>query len=143
MLIRFANFSEHKKIVQVSKQSKFTRDFTNQIFSGEEMYLRSWITIAEHREILGFYCVRHKIKEPVTSLYFIGVDRNQKGIGVGFKLLEHMKVNSPHKVIELNCIKENEEALIFYDRNGFKIIGEGLKGLGWRLRWKGKNDNSN
>lgn len=142
MIFRKAEFSEHKEIMQLARHSKYTRDFSNHIFSGEAMYDKGWINVAEmelspHPKVVGFYCVRHKVRTPATTLYFIGVDEEYKDLKIGTDLLQHMKDNSPYKCIELNCMKDNEPALKFYEKHKFQITGESLKGKGvhMELRW--------
>lgn len=137
-MIRFAKFSEHPEILKISKLSPYTRDFSNHIFSGEALYAKNWIAVSlNEKTILGFYCVRHKIRTPKTTLYFIGVAPTAKGMDIGSQLLEHMKANSPHKCIELNCAKDNAEGLRFYERHNFQVTGESLggKGLHLELSW--------
>ena len=133
--VRQALFSDHERITRVSRQSPYTRDFTNHIFSGEPLYGKGWIWVAVDPgdEVLGFSCVRHKVREPATVLYFIGVDKQLRGTGIGQLLLRQLTSLSPHPLIKLNCDKKNEEALNFYKRQGFTIAGESLKGHGWAL----------
>src|SRR5882757_7063742 len=103
-IVRWGAFSEHAEIMKIAKLSKYTRDFSNHIFSGESMYNKGWISVATGPEgFTGFYCVRHKVRVPKTTLYFIGVDPNMKQQGIASSLLRHMKDTSPHKCIELNC----------------------------------------
>lgn len=139
MIIRKAAFIEHGSIMKIAKLSKYTRDFSNHIFSGEAMYEKGWINVAhmDFALLAGFYCVRHKTRTPATTLYFIGIDPEFKEMKVGTDLLQHMKDNSPYKCIELNCMKDNEPALKFYEKHGFKETGESLKGTGvhMELRW--------
>lgn len=139
MITRAAKFSEHKEIMKIAKLSKYTRDFSNHIFSGEKMYEKGWIIVAQnaYKDYLGFYCVRHKVRQPAITLYFIGVNPILKKEGIGTQLLQHMKDSSPHKCIELNCAKDNEPALKFYEKHGFKNVGESLggKGIHLELRW--------
>lgn len=144
MLVRPAVFTEHKAIMNIAKLSKYTRDFSNMMFSGEAAYEKKWINVAvDDLSYLGFYCVRHKVRTPSTTLYFIGVEPYRKAGGIGQSLLNHLIENSPHPRVELNCMKDNLEALKFYECNGFEIVGEGLKGAGWHLVWETKNADSN
>lgn len=136
----------HDQLVKIARTGgKYTRDFSNHIFSGEHAYEKGWIAVAHWTgsiasppglvcpPALGYYCVRHKVREPVTELYFITVDPAARGYGVGRALIDHLAANSPHKRIGLNCAKDNGGALKFYDRLGFEIVDEALKGTGYRL----------
>lgn len=143
MIIRKAKFTEHAEIMKVAKLTKYTRDFSNHMFSGEAMYSKGWINVAlmeyqvQYNGFVGFYCVRHKVRTPSTTLYFIGVIPEAQEMKVGTDLLQHMKDNSLYKCIELNCMKDNEPALKFYEKHKFQVTGESLggKGLHLELRW--------
>lgn len=136
MLIMRASPEDHKDILQVAKISKYTKDFSNQVmFSSEAAYEKGWINkalIDESGPIIGFTCVRHKVREPKTMLYFIGVLPEFGGMGIGRSLLDFAMASSPHKTMELNVMKDNE-ALKFYERLGFRTVGEAMKGEALRL----------
>lgn len=127
--------THHNDIVRIARQSKYTRDFSNHIFSGEAMYQKNWVRIAQEEDgtIVGFYCVRHKTRSPVTELYFILVDANARTKGIGRALIEDMKKNSPHKSIQLNCAKDNDAGVSFYECLGAVNIGESLQGKAHRF----------
>ena len=139
--IRAAQQDEHAAVMQVARQSPYTRDFSNHIFSGETAYAKGWIRVAMHQErIVGFTCVRHKVREPSTSLYFIGVDSEFRDKGIGSQLLEDLMQQCPNPCIAVNVMNENEGALRFYARHGFNSQGEALKGKGVHLTkvWEGE-----
>ncbi len=141
--IRPATYDDHQVLVVLARQSRYTRDFSNHIFSGPLAYTKGWIRVAVddcHGVIVGFTCVRHKVREPKTSLYFIVVDGMWKGQGVGSKLLTDLWHQTPHDVIHFNCAKDNDEALVFYERRGFEQIGDSLGGTAWQLQ--GRRDPS-
>lgn len=132
---------EHDDVTQISRQHKCTRDFTNHMFSGEAAYQKGWIVVCEDAglapafpPLAGFYCVRHKVREPSTELYFIGVEKTYRRSGVGERLIKDLMDRSPHRKIGLNCMKTNAEALKFYEKLGFKAVGEGINGTAWRLQ---------
>ncbi len=139
-MIVTATLADHSEIVKLARQEKFTQDFSNRIFSGPEAYEKGWIRVIRaqcnhcpHEQIIGFSCVRHKTREPETSLYFLGVDRDHRRRQIGTKLLEEVIAGSSHPRIVLSCHKENVGALAFYQRHGFVIAGEALEGAGHRL----------
>lgn len=133
--VEAAVYGDRDDIMRVARQHPATSGFGNIMFSSAAHFGKGWIRKAVFRgeSIIGFTCVRHKVREPVTSLYFIGVDKQHYRNGVGQLLLDDLLAQSPHKCIELNCLKTNAQALAFYEKNGFKQIGEGLKGKAWRL----------
>ena len=69
--IRAATPDDHPDILAVTKTSKYTKDFSNRVmFSSDAAYEKGWIMIAENpgTKMLGFTCVRHKVREPVTMV---------------------------------------------------------------------------
>ena len=133
--LRVATEDEHKEISKIFNQSPYTSAFTNRMmFSSHSAYEKGWIRVATvGGVIVGCTCVRHKVREPKTMLYFITIDQDQKTKGIGRMLLDNIMDNSPHKLMELNVAKDNKEAISFYVRLGFVTVGEGLKGEAWRL----------
>lgn len=133
--VRTATPADHDAIFKVAKTSKYTKDFSNRVmFSSDAAYEKGWIAVAEtdEGEIIGFTCVRHKSREPKTMLYFITVRPDWGGHGIGRDLLDAVMAHSPHRVMELNVMKDNE-ALNFYLRLGFRIVGDAMGGQAHRL----------
>lgn len=135
---RVATPADHDDIFKVAKTSKYTRDFSNRMmFSSDAAYEKGWIRVATLAEgdrrgqIVGFTCVRHK-RNGKTMLYFVTVHPDLKGHGVGKDLLDDVMENSPHKTMELNVMKDNE-AVKFYERLGFTVVGDAMKGEAWRM----------
>lgn len=137
--VRGATLQDHKAILQVAKQSPFTKDFSNHIFSGPALYQRGWIRVLDKShsgvdgDIIGFTCVRHKVRAPETVLYFIGVDKAHHRQGVGDTLLADLIEQSPHRRIALNVMKTNEQARNFYLKHKFREDGDSLDGAGVRM----------
>lgn len=129
MRIRTATKDDHAAIMMIAKQSPYTRDFGSHMFSPDSAYEKGWIVVTENftGEVIGFYCVRHKVREPVTSLYFIGVDKEWHSAGVGQELMRDLYTKA-NPTIRLNCMKDNEQATKFYERLGFKIVGDHMDG---------------
>ena len=125
MKIRRSEILDHPYLLGISRQSKYTRDFSNSMmFSSAHAYNVGWISQAiedDYRIPLGFTCIREKIRSPETVLYFIGVDAAHKGKGVGRALIQN--------IIDT----DNAEARAFYASLGFQEIGESLGGTGLAL----------
>ena len=122
---------DHKALVRFAAKSKYTRDFSNELmFSSEAAYNKGWILkcVDDEGNIIGMSCVRHKSREPVTMVYFIIVAESVRGMGIGRKLLKQLVKDGPHTTIQLSVMKDNTEAMQFYKRLGFKIVGETMKG---------------
>jgi len=146
--IRPATKADHDRLAQIARSHRAGQGFTHFMFSGDAAYEKGWIRVAVvdggdmDGDIVGFTCVRHKKREPKTMLYYIIVEtwarRDSKpGVRIGQALLDDLIATSPHRCIELSCLKDNAEALQFYAKNGFEQKGEALKGKGWHLelRW--------
>jgi ribosomal protein S18 acetylase RimI-like enzyme len=132
--IRVAKRAAHKEIMSVASQHRATKDFGNRNYSSVEIYQKEWIVVATiAKKIVGFYAVRHKVRVPETSLYFIGVRQDTRRDGVGTLLLEDLMERCPNPRIVLGCLKDNIEALAFYQKHGFRREGEALSGHGWQL----------
>ncbi len=134
--IRTAVVEDHNEILKVAKQSKYTKDFSNTVmFSSPEAYAKGWIRVAEEDgKVVGFTCIREKVRQPETVLYFITVDKDTKGKGVGKLLIQDIIDRTRHNTLALNVAKDNAEAKQFYDTLGFVVAGESLAGKGWALR---------
>ena len=136
--IRTATPDDHKRICDLGKTSKFTRDISNAVmFSSPAAYAKGWLKVAiddESGDTVGFYCIREKVRAPETVLYFITVDPEMRGRGIGELLLADLMLTTRHKCLTLNVAKDNDGARRFYERLGFETVGESLGGTGLALR---------
>ena len=132
MDIRPATTEEHDKVLKVMKTSKHTGAFGNRpMFSNDDMYAKGWIVVAEIDGLLvGAYCVRQSVRFKETVLYFITIDTKQRSKGIGLKLMEDMKEQSPFNRIRLNVADDNPRARQFYEQMGFEEETEGQKPKG-------------
>jgi len=139
MKIRKASKRQHKKILELAKLSPYTRDFGHIMFSGDKAYENGWVRVLVKKGVgpVGFTCVRHKVRQPETSLYFIGIHPDHQRGGIGELFLKDLKEQSPHKRITLNVMKDNEGAVSFYRKHGFVCVGDSLSGKGHQfiLEW--------
>lgn len=130
-MIRTATRDDHKRLCQIARTSKHTSSFSSIMFSSEAAYEKGWIRVLEAREVVGgrlqicgFTCVRHKVRETKTVLYFIAVDPVFRNRRVGEQLMADLEVQTPHRCIALDCALNNPRARQFYHRLGFKTVGE-------------------
>jgi ribosomal protein S18 acetylase RimI-like enzyme len=132
--IRNATVDDHKAILAVAKTSKYTKDFGSHMFSPPSAYEKGWIKVAVYPDgsIVGFTCVRHKVREPKTMLYFITVMPEQRSGFIGERLLKRVMEDGPHDIMALNVMKDNR-AVSFYERLGFRIVEDALKGKAHRM----------
>ena len=138
--IRYGEKHERKELIAIAKTSKHTSGFSNHHYSGELIFEKNWIIVAELKgEVVGFACVRHGTRNKYTSLYYMVVLEKARRLGVGRALLKKTAWDSPHDVIRLRVSLENQDALRFYQRIGFYMLGEAHmsdKNPYARLEWK-------
>lgn len=133
MKVTKATAADHQEICKIAKMSKYTKDFSNMIFSSQECYDAGRIRVAKsNKKILGFTCFRHRKRDQTTVLYFIGVHSNHYSKGVGSKLLDDLWEYSTG-TIEFKVMKDNL-AVKFYTDRGFAVIGEAYNGKALVMR---------
>jgi ribosomal protein S18 acetylase RimI-like enzyme len=134
--IRQATTDDHAEIVKIAKQSKYTKDYTNMIFSGEDCYAAGRIRVLTLlKKVVGFSCIRHRTRNPATVLYFVGVDLAKRGEGYGTLLmyeLEGIAEKAGRERIELKVMKENR-ACDLYRKLGYEEVGEAYEGKAFVL----------
>lgn len=87
-----------------------------------------FIVVAEEEKTLGFasYSAKHTNDTTIYRLHKIYITPDQQGRGTGKKLLEFITRDiskAGARILELN-VNRNNKALGFYEKLGFKIIGE-------------------
>lgn len=127
-VFRRARHDEHADLVRLAKTSKYTQDYSNaQMFSSENAYAKGWIRVAEiDGVVVGLTCVRHKTRHPETMLYFVVTHPDYRSQSLGEQMLNDVMLHSPHRVMRLNVMKDNERAVNFYLRLGFKVVGTAI-----------------
>jgi len=139
---------DHDDIVKIALMDKNISSFSSMMFSNEDAYKKGWITIAIDKggTIVGFTCVRHKVRSPETMLYFLMTHPDYRGLGVGDKLMQEMEQNSPHNTIALKVMKDNRNAISFYGKRGYLITSDSeYGGKGFKMEKKlreGTKDNN-
>lgn len=153
MNIRVATIDDHKALCKISRSHRAGQGFTNGLmFSGEFHYAKGWLrAIAKVDEkdvappgyplppgqVAGFTCFRQKSRTPETKLYYVLIDPACRRMGLGQLMLDDL-ISISQTYLALDCLKDNVEALAFYEKNGFQIVGESLKGKGYKLSKKVK-----
>jgi len=107
------------------------------MFSHEGAYAKGWIR-CYHRpgqEIAGFTCVRHKVTQPKTVLYFIVVTPEGRSQGIGTGLMLDLERQTKHPIIHLNVSHRNPRARTFYERLGYSVVrDDAISGTAWELQ---------
>lgn len=135
MNFRIAPESDHERLVKIASQSPYTKAFSNRMmFSSPDAYAKGWVSAAydEEGSPRGFACVRVKVREPVTVLYFLAVQQGKRRRGTARGLLDELMARSAHRTLRLGVMKENP-ALGFYRHLGFEVTGEAYEGKGYTM----------
>jgi ribosomal protein S18 acetylase RimI-like enzyme len=132
--VRVATMDDHKDICRIAKQSKYTSAYSNMIFSGEDCYAQGRIRVGIDADdkIVGFTCRRDRKRNPASVLYFIGVETEQRGKGIGHILMADLRKVSIG-IVEFKVMKDNR-AVGFYRSLGYKEVGEAFDGTAFVMR---------
>lgn len=137
MIVRLGQEDELKQLLRIARASRYTKDFSNRIYSGTEAFNRGQVLVAQQTpdsSLLGFVSFRHCVRKPQTTVYFIAVDPGHRSLGIGETLLVDLLERSPHSRIVLNCENSNTDALRFYYRLGFEELEARSKDI--TLEWR-------
>ena len=122
--VSLAVWEDHKEILKLSRQSPYTKTFGDVRFV-QEYYTKGWIFKASQGgKIVGFACIRHCVRSPYTTIYYLGVSDSYQGRGVGRRIEREVEKSSPHEEIRLGVEEENESGQEFWRRLGFVVSGK-------------------
>ena len=119
----------------------FPEDFLNNLSltKEKEKYLnnlknKNVIIYEKEKEPIAYcyYGENAKYKDYQGEVFALYVKNNCQECGIGTKLLQYAikdLANKSNKIF-LWCAKENTRAISFYQKNGFKIIGEEIENIG-------------
>lgn len=105
-------------------QTEFFRDRLN----GETT------TVMSHRgRIIGTYQIAESDEKLELKTLFVDPDYQSKGIGAQVLEITRKAAHDAAKPLELDVLTSNRDAIRFYERNGFEMIGEtrGPEGSGF------------
>ena len=119
----------------------FPEDFLNNLNldKEKEKYLnnlknKNVIIYEKEKEPIAYcyYGENAKYKDYQGEVFALYVKNNCQERGIGTKLLQYAikDLANKSKKIFLWCAKENTRAISFYQKNGFKIIGEEIENIG-------------
>ena len=85
-----------------------------------DFYRKKEVYWVENTEPIAFAIAKPLIKQPVISLYEIGVIPSMRGKGVASTLIHHINDLHPNRVWRLVVNEDNQTARIAYQRLGLK-----------------------
>jgi len=135
--IRLGKFEENKEIARISTSHKYTAHFRTIGYCNRQRYEKGWIYVAESRSgrIVGFACIRDKKRIPECELDIICVLPEFRSAGVGERLIKVLAGERPPHIerVVLNVMKDNPEAVRFYERLGFTHAGDAMERAAHRM----------
>lgn len=115
--------TDHKVLLKLARQSPYTKGFQDVRYV-QEYYTKGHILVAEDAgELLGFVCLRHCVRQPWTTIYYLGVREDARGRKIGSKLTRYTADASPHAEIRLGVDESNAGGMAFWYRLGFQMTG--------------------
>ena len=116
---------DHDGLVEVMKKFKHTRSFSSNWFSGPGAYAKGWIykVVDSSGTIIGGFCKREYVRQPVSKLLFFAVAEEYQGKGVAQTLLDEFVHSCEHDRVVLDVAGDNPRAKAFYAKAGFVVDG--------------------
>ncbi len=86
--------------------------------------------IYDNDEPVGWFT--YQVKEPICEIGIIVVKYNRVGSGIGYKAFHSVISSLPQtiKTVKLDVQQQNHHAVAFYERYGFKVVGEERQPVG-------------
>lgn len=120
---RRADYSLHKNLLKIAGESAYTRGFADVRYV-QSYYEAGWIGAATYDgDVVGFVCIRHCIRNPWTTIYYLGITKRLRGRGLGKRLLDWVEAETPHEELRLGVDESNVGALAFWEGQGFSPLG--------------------
>jgi ribosomal protein S18 acetylase RimI-like enzyme len=124
---------------EVARDHPYTAHFAHPAYCNRQRFQRGENIVAQDGvQILGFASLRFKKRVPETEIDIIGVLSSCRSRGLGKAMLEYVKRVSEYPRVTLNVMKDNAGAIAFYEREGFKPLGDAMDGQAIRmvLEWQ-------
>lgn len=129
MKVTPATYTNHDEIVRLTRapELKHVRDFSNKFMSGPDAYAKQRILVVRDKgAIVGFVSVNHRvIRGGYSSINFIGVASSHQGKGIAKALVAEALKRSPWKVLHAHVAESNMQAIAWYTRTKWSVIGHG------------------
>lgn len=119
-----ASYSDdHKSLIRLSRQTPYTKSFCDVRYP-QEYYDRGEVgklvaVSDQSARPVGFVLTRRCKTRPYTSIYYLLVDEQLRGLGLGGKLLKWVQATSPWPELRLGVDEHNEAGRRFWEREGF------------------------
>lgn len=120
MRIVAANYSDHKELLKLARQSPYTKGFADVRYV-QEYYERDWILRTWN--MAAFACIRHCVRSPWTTIYYLGVAPEARGKGLGAAMVREISLRTPHGELRCGVDEANLEGQAFWKAMGFRRFG--------------------
>ncbi len=120
-MIKKATKNDYEKCVELAKKDKFVKDFVSTSFRwGWENNLYVYKD-DEDEKVLGFVQFNLCKRINKSSLYYVYSSPEARGKGIGTKLFNfYLEKSMDKELLYWKVSKKNENALMFYEKFGFK-----------------------
>lgn len=135
-----ATLKDDKAIIALAKESEYTKGFLEVYarISLEKLYAKSYVGIVKRQaRVIGFVYSHHLVRKPYSSIYYMGVNKEFRNLGLGKLMVEWVLGKSPHSNIKLSCESDNTLGMKFYRTLGFKKLGSSVNKKGKELIYLG------
>lgn len=124
-------WAQEKEVRAIARRcGKFVSTYSG-IRDLQMYYDRGWVGLLwVDDEPVGFWVIRHGTRNRWSTIHEVGVVPEAQRKGYGERIVMHILEQSPHRRIRLVCDARNDGALKFYDRIGFRTLGQRLNKAG-------------
>lgn len=137
--LRRAGYDDLSEIKRIALASPWTKHVTHISYCNKMRFASGDVLLASRGDgTVGFLIWRRRRTHHDVKIDMIAVDQEAAGTGVGRALIDFLRVEAGVDVIVLNVNKENEHALGFYRRYGFRRGPETRDGTCWQMRFAGR-----
>lgn len=118
---------EHPTLLAFAKQLKSEggKLYGHMWFTGEESYRkRNVIGAFRDEQLVGAALIGWGVRRKHTWVHYLDVLPDWQNAGIGTIIMHWLMKESPWGAIQLKCRKDNDGGQRFYERLGFKRVGE-------------------
>jgi ribosomal protein S18 acetylase RimI-like enzyme len=106
------------------KGDPFISHFAHIAYCNRQRFQKGDIIVATVRKKIVGFAVTTRVKTArQTKINILGVDPTVRSQGIGAQIIDYVQETALYKNIYLDVRRDNERAIAFYRREGFKPIG--------------------
>lgn len=137
--LRRACYDDLPEIKRIALASPWTKHVTHISYCNRTRFALGDVLLAERDErAVGFLIWRRRRTHHDVKIDMIAVDQEAARTGVGQALIDFLRDETGSNIVVLNVSKENERAIGFYERYGFRRGAETRDQTCWQMRFVGR-----